>query len=130
MLKARNGLAPEHGFIEGFCRDQKNPRRRVPSAWGADERRLQFARWLCKATKDEIGWPNDHFHPDDPVRLAFWAYDDGLDIDFLLMAIEEEIGGKVTDADCAKLERMTLGVSVDFLLAKKHNAEGTQRTRT
>lgn len=101
-------------------RTQLRSRSAFPAdAWGDEEARLKFARSLCATIKEEIGWPNDHFHPDDPVRLACWGYRDGLDTNFLQMEIEEKIGTQLTDAECETLTNMTLGAAVDCLLAKK-----------
>ena len=100
-------------------KEQLEHRDQFPAAaWGQDECRLRFAYWLCVTVKEEIGWPNHHFHPEDPVRIAFWAYDDGLDINFLLEEIEDETGSTITKEDCETLKQMTLGQAVDFFLAK------------
>ena len=115
--------AAVHGArVRPFVRHIKTQLRSRPAfpadAWGDDENRGNLALWLCKAVKENMDWPNHHFHPDDPVALAFWSYADALDIRNLLMTIEDEISAKLTDADCESLETMTLGEAVDFFLAK------------
>ena len=103
-----------------FVRRIKSQLRARPAfpveAWGGDERRVEFARWLSRTINQEANWPNDHFHPDDLVRLLCFVCDP-LGAVETIWIIEDEIGSKLSDADRDGLTDMTLGEAVDFLLA-------------
>jgi hypothetical protein len=43
---------------------------------------------LARIIADEIGWPSDQFHPDDPLQTILWAHRDGLDDTAAIDAIE------------------------------------------
>ena len=98
---------------------QLKARPRFPGCtWGTDRARRRFVRWIARLIRDEFGWPNHHFHPDDPVRLVCWAHDDALDDVLFLLELEDELGCQITEAECETLWGMTLGEAVDFLLDK------------
>jgi len=46
--------------------------------WGSNPRRLEMARGIRRIIRDQMGWPNDHFIPDDPMDIVCWAHEDGL----------------------------------------------------
>jgi hypothetical protein len=41
-------------------------------AWGSDDR-AAFAAALGRIVADEIGWPNSHFLPDDPLDVVLYS---------------------------------------------------------
>ena len=41
-------------------------------AWGSDDR-AAFAAAVGHIVADEIGWPNSHFLPDDPLEILFYC---------------------------------------------------------
>lgn len=93
-----------------------------PSIWGNDTRRVQIGLCLSRVAKEEMGWPNDHFVPADPVRVVFWAHEDGLDFEVALLTIEEELDVKLNDAEVNDWFVKTLGDVVDELMAKQESA--------
>lgn len=73
--------------------DQLLARPSIPSAsWGTTER-AEFARFLGNVIADEIGWPNSHFVPDDPLEiLMFSPVNDGGEILAIDWAVEQRLG--------------------------------------
>ena len=46
--------------------------------WGMPPDRLVYAKQISHIVANEIGWPNDHFIPEDPFEIVFFApLDDG-----------------------------------------------------
>jgi hypothetical protein len=41
-------------------------------AWGSDDR-AAFAAGVGRIVADEVGWPNSHFLPDDPMEIVFYC---------------------------------------------------------
>jgi hypothetical protein len=93
-----------------------------PAIWGNDPRRAQIGLFLSRIAKEEMGWPNDHFVPADPVEVVFWAHEDGLDFKMVLIRIEEELDVKIRDAEVIGWSGKTLADVVDDLLAKQEQA--------
>lgn len=48
----------------------------------------ETATALARMIADEIGWPSDRFHPNDPLQTILWAHRDGLDDTAAIDAIE------------------------------------------
>lgn len=95
------------------------------SAWGGDAVRVEFARVLTKAIRNNLGWPNDHFHPSDPLRIACWAHQDACDSTDLLSELEQHLKIRLSEEDCDRLNEMNLGEAVDYLTAKSRHQQGT-----
>lgn len=94
-----------------------------PEVWVADGGRREFARWLSVTIAGEMGWCNDRFVPDDPIKILCWAHRDGLDINFLLDDLADKIGRPLSDDEVAHLGAMTLGQAVDYLLSLPSSKE-------
>ncbi|MFN3728507.1 MAG: hypothetical protein ACK4XJ_02190 [Fimbriimonadaceae bacterium] len=47
---------------------------------------------ICRIAEIECGWEHGCFEPQDDLRVAFWAYQDGLDTEFAFNAIESHWG--------------------------------------
>jgi len=89
-------MRPIVEFIEAQLEARTNA---TIEMWGTDSRTLEIAKVLCSALREEIGWPSDHFIPDDPAEIAFWDHYDGLDCVEAIMSIEEHLGVKISDAE-------------------------------
>lgn len=87
--------------------------------WGESPARLRLARWLCATIAARIHWPNDHFIPDDPCSVLFWAHVDGMDETRLLNAIEAGLSVKFGRGEIETWMNLTLGELVDVLLRGK-----------
>ena len=85
--------------------------------WGAPSPRQEVSRRLRPILADEFGWPNDHFLPDDPFGIVFWAHRDGLDDVLAIQQIEKLFAVSIPIAALEELSRHgTLGEFVDLLL--------------
>jgi len=62
-----------------------------PQIWGNNPKRVKLGLYLSRVIQEEMSWINDHFIPDDPARVVFWAHEDGLDVEFAVLRIEEEL---------------------------------------
>jgi hypothetical protein len=65
---------------------------------------------------DNFGWSNTRFVPWDPVCVAMWAYEDGLDDINAIAAIEQEFSMTFTDASWLEIYKGTLAELVDRLV--------------
>src|SRR4051812_20788512 len=85
-------------------------------AWGNDPTRRQVAAAISEAIRDEFGWSNAHYLPDDRMDLLWWSVGGNLggEAMYFLFAVERQFGVKLSalDADFAK---MTLGQFVDHV---------------
>lgn len=63
----------------------------LSAAWGDDPAYRAFARTICEIAREEMGWPNARFIPSDSYQVVFWAFDDGLDLEFAMMEIEDRL---------------------------------------
>jgi len=70
---------------------------------------------VCEVAQTEMGWPTDAFVPDDPFAVVFWSYDDGLDMEWALMKIEDQLGFEIPGGDVEALASMKLGEFVSYL---------------
>jgi acyl carrier protein len=86
------------------------------SVWGDAPERIRIARIVCRAAKDAMWWPNDHFIPDDRVNVAFYEHVDGLDTGFLVLEIEKRLSIRVSDEEAIAWFDGTLGDVVDWLM--------------
>lgn len=73
------GLTPRAKHI----RDQMSSRTAFPvDAWGGEGLRYDMAKAVGEIIRDEIGWPNAHFQPEDPMKLVLFNFsNDGRSID-------------------------------------------------
>jgi hypothetical protein len=83
--------------------------------WGCDGQRLEFVRFVCRTLKTEVGWPNDHFVPDDPVWLLVGGYGDCLLPASIAIEIERYLDVRVAEKDWEATDGMTLGQAVAYL---------------
>ena len=94
--------------------------------WGESAAKIALARFVCHVAAEEMGWPNDHFIPEDPAGIVFWAHDDGLDVTFAVTKIEDHLGIKLEDAAVEAWFHQTLGEVVEFVWVRQqaaHNQE-------
>jgi hypothetical protein len=73
--------------------------------WQASEKFKSLGQPLRSLIASEFGWPNDHFLPEDPFVIVFWAHRDGLDQVFVIQTIEKESGIEITADDLKALWR-------------------------
>jgi hypothetical protein len=74
------GMFGLSAFHQRSGRDAREPLaaqlRQRPSfpadAWGPDHR-AAFAAAVGRIIADELGWPNSHFVPDDPLEIVFYC---------------------------------------------------------
>lgn len=95
-----------------------------PLSWGSNPRRVQIGLCLSRVAKEEMGWPNDHFIPADPVNVVFWAHNDGLDFESAVMLIEAELDVEMSEAEITGWFDKTLADVVDELLTKETQKTG------
>jgi hypothetical protein len=92
-----------------------------PNIWGDSLARQQMAQYLCAALKQDYGWPNDHFIPDDPYDIAFQIPWDDLEIAEFVIRVERELKIKMKYEE-TETWGAVLGEIVDFLIAKQEAA--------
>ena len=85
--------------------------------WGDTEHQGAAGRVLA-IIDDNFGWPNGRFVPWDPVCVAMWAYEDGLDDMSAISDIENTFGVTFPDALWLDIYQGTLAELIDALLAK------------
>jgi hypothetical protein len=84
-------------------------------AWEGDARYRAIAQIVCEVAQTEMGWPTDAFIAQDSFGVVFWSYDDGLDMEWAMIKIEEQLGIKISDAHIAQMIDKTLGEFVAYL---------------
>lgn len=92
-----------------------------PSIWGNNPRRVELGQYISEIAKLQMGWPNDHFMPEDPFEIVFWSHKDALDIDEAILNIEDRLDIVIREGDVQKWVGKTLSEVVDHLLAKQDN---------
>ncbi len=85
--------------------------------WGSPEQQA-IAASLLTIIDDNFGWPNSRFVPWDPVAVAMWAYEDGLDDTAAISDIEKEFAVAFTDEEWLKYYQKTLLDLVDDILER------------
>jgi len=86
-------------------------------AWADNPERQETAERICQLIRDDFNWPNDHFIPDDPLFIVWWAHTDGLDGSIAKLDVEKAFRVKLFDEDLVRLwHDGTLGDFVDFVL--------------
>jgi hypothetical protein len=77
-----------------------------------------LAAFVARTIKEEFGWPNDHFIPDDPFDLMLFG-DEGTGVE-VLNAIEDYLElprGLISDEQLEQYCRLTFGEVVTQLLS-------------
>jgi hypothetical protein len=93
-------------------------RQEIPlETWGDDAHQSVATRILA-IIDDDFGWPNTRFVPWDPVCVAMWAYEDGLDDMAAISDIEKAFGVTFTDDEWLRMYGGTLAELIDVLLLK------------
>ena len=109
--------------------DQLKARPKPDNAiWADNAAKLALAHSVCKIAAEEMGWLNDHFIPDDPAGVVFWAHEDGLDVECAVLEIEQCLGIKLEDAEVEAWFYQILGEVIEFLWVRQQtflDATGT-----
>jgi len=85
------------------------------TVWGSDHQQA-VALKLLMVIDDNFGWPNTRFVPWDPVCVAMWAYEDGLDDTAAMSDIEKALGVTFTDEEWMANYKLTLIELIDNIL--------------
>jgi len=102
--------------IETQLKDREGPE---SSVWGEETTRREVALIVCRVVWKELGWPNDHFIPEDPAAVVFWAHKDGLDVESAVMQLEDELGIRIGEAEVENWFHLSLDDVVQFLWARR-----------
>ena len=73
---------------------------------------------LLTIIDDNFGWTNTRFVPWDPVAVAMWAYEDGLDDTAAISNVEKAFGVTFTDEEWLEYYQKTLLDLVDGILER------------
>ncbi len=106
-------------IVENIATELKQRPVTNPSGWGEGEEHQAFAQTVCEIVQKEMGWPNDHFIPEDSAGVVFWAHEDGLDNVTAIMEMEDTFGIVVTDRDLERYGTQTLGEVIEDLWSRK-----------
>lgn len=87
------------------------------TVWGNQHQQAAGLK-LLTIIDDNFGWPNTRFVPWDPVCVAMWAYEDGLDDMAAISDIETAFGVTFTDDEWLEMYAGTLAELIDVLLLK------------
>jgi hypothetical protein len=87
------------------------------TVWGNQHQQAAGLK-LLTIIDDNFGWPNTRFVPWDPVCVAMWAYEDGLDDMAAISDIEKAFGVTFTDDVWLEMYAGTLAELIDLLLLK------------
>ena len=87
------------------------------TVWGNQHQQAAGLQ-LLTIIDDNFGWPNTRFVPWDPVSVAMWAYEDGLDDMAAISDIEKAFGVTFTDDEWLEMYAGTLAELIDVLLLK------------
>lgn len=98
-----------------IARQLRNRPRPPDSIWGDDPERIHLARLVCRLAHENLWWPNDHFIPEDPARVAFFEHEDGLDLTAMVIDLEQALGTRFSDQEVLSWLDMTLGDVIDWL---------------
>lgn len=102
--------------IEGQLKARPKPDNAI---WGDNAAKVALAHSVCKIAAEEMGWPNDHFVPDDPAGVVFWAHEDGLDVESAVLEIEQGLGIRLKDAEVEAWFYQTLGEVIESLWVRQ-----------
>jgi len=85
------------------------------TVWGNTQQQC-VALKLLSIIDDNFGWPNTRFVPWDPVCVAMWAYEDGLDDTAAMSDIEKAFAVTFTDEEWMAHYNLTLIELIDNIL--------------
>jgi len=121
-------------FVSGFGLNSKahdlvsQTQRREPppdDVWGADPERRELAQALGQIIREEIGWPNAHFFPQDPMRLVLHRLDtdglfwDHMEIESVFRRIEERFMVEISQSDVNRVLKGAYGEAIALLMNKR-----------
>ena len=87
-------------------------------AWGEDEPRRTVAAALCDAIREEFGWPNPHYLPDDPLRLVAWRRSADVELLFALHDLEGRLKVDAMPSADFDYDNATLADLVDAIVRR------------
>ena len=87
------------------------------TVWGNQQQQAAGLK-LLTIIDDNFGWPNTRFVPWDPVCVAMWSYEDGLDDMAAISDIEKAFSVTFADAEWLEMYDGTLAELIDVLLLK------------
>ena len=87
------------------------------TVWGSAHQQAAALK-LMMVIDDNFGWPNIRFVPWDPVCVAMWAYEDGLDDTAAIRDIEKAFSVTFTDDEWLEYYQKTLLDLVDGILER------------
>ena len=87
------------------------------TVWGSAHQQAAALK-LLMVIDDNFGWPNTRFVPWDPVCVAMWAYEDGLDDTAAIRDIEKAFSVTFTDDEWLEYYQKTLLDLVDGILER------------
>ena len=87
------------------------------TVWGNQHQQAAGLK-LLTIIDDNFGWPNTRFVPSDPVCVAMWAYEDGLDDTAAISDIEKAFLVTFTDDEWLEYYQKTLLDLVDAILER------------
>jgi hypothetical protein len=87
------------------------------TVWGSAHQQAAALK-LLMVIDDNFGWPNTRFVPWDPVCVAMWAYEDGLDDTAAIRDIEKAFSVTFTDDEWLQYYQKSLLDLVDGILER------------
>jgi hypothetical protein len=98
-------------------------------AWGGEGLRCDVAKAVSEIIRDEVGWPNANFQPEDPADKVFFNFDcdgsfyDNCEIEGAICGIEYLLKVELTQEELSAMWKRTFGDAIDMLIAKSPDAE-------
>ena len=89
----------------------------IPSEVWGDAQRQEIGLVIGQAAQAEIGWPNNHFIPNDPIRVSLWSFHDALDATEAIAKIGEQYGVQIKWDDLIPIWNSNLTDLVDLILS-------------
>ncbi len=84
--------------------------------WGDDRLRRSLAQAVARVIRDEFGWPNAHFIPDDRLDLLMYSAGNGLSPVACAFTLEKILVVTLGGVTC-RWQNLTLGQLVDHILS-------------
>jgi len=107
------------GPCERRVREALAARPPIPSTVWDGEARARVAQDAGRGCAEAVGWPNDHFIPEDPMECVLcWRTGDLCEVE-ALMKLEQTFGMRFSKDETARIVGMTLSEFVDFILFKQ-----------
>jgi len=104
---------PKAQHVDGQIRARRLP---TWDAWGDDPDRRAAAVVVCQEIQKEFGWPNDHYLPDDPLRLLTWTAAPDVELLFALGEVGRRLGVRALPPADFDYANATLSDLVDRIL--------------